>query len=189
MRKKKLTPLDPAKIIPDVRPEYIENKVPNARGLTPRQELFCMEYMRDLCAKDAYIRAGYMQRGDRAAAGGDKLMESPFVKDRIAELKAERAARLAITGDRVLGMLVDAYDKAMNSNDFSPAVRAAQLLGQHINLFKDHNSTTVRLAGITNSNSQEELDSDIARLIPIALYKPGLKNNLGDDDESDSPEK
>lgn len=148
-----------------------------------------MEYMRDLNATNAYIRAGYSRKDRKGAElGSGALMDNPFVKERIAELKAERAARLALTSDRVLGMLLDTYEKAMQSNDFGPAVRSAQLLGQHINLFKDHNQTTVRLAGVSNSNSQEELDRDIERLIPIALYKPGLANNI-DDSEPDTTDK
>ena len=171
-KRKKLDPL-PTDAIP-VKEEYRDNQVRNERGLNPRQELFCLEYMRDLNATAAYIRAGYNCRDAKDAAAG--LMAKPAVQDRIDELKAQRNARIAMSSDKVLEMLVTVYEKGIDAGDLGPAVRAAQLLGNHVNLFKEHNVQTVKLAGLSNSDSKEDVDNDIKRLLPIALYAPAKRD-------------
>lgn len=173
MAKRKLKPLPLTKEVKEilqVNPNYLESQVREEGKLNPRQELFCREYMRDLNAAQAYIRAGYAARDPKDAAS--TLMLNPLVKDKIASLMAERNARLSINADRVIGMLVDAYDGAMKGEDYSPAVRAAQLLGQHVNLFKEHNVQTVKLAGVTNSNEEKDVDADIERLLGIVRHSP-----------------
>jgi len=70
------------------------------RGLTDRQEMFCQEYLVDLCLTQAYIRAGYSKKS--ATVGSSKLLVNPNIQARIKELKDLRAKRLEITQDMVL---------------------------------------------------------------------------------------
>lgn len=173
MAKKKLKPLPlPEEMVEKiaVNPTYLTSQVVEDGKLNARQQLFCREYMRDLNATQAYIRAGYGPKEPDKAA--EVLMKNPLVKDMISQLMAERNARLNINADRVIGMLVDAYEGAMVGEDFSPAVRAAQLLGQHVNLFKEHNVQTVKLAGVSNSNEEKDVDADIERLLGIVKHRP-----------------
>ena len=65
-----------------------------------RHERFCQEYVVDLNGTQAYIRAGYSERGAEASAS--KLLANPKVKARIAELQAKVASKLEITAERVL---------------------------------------------------------------------------------------
>jgi phage terminase small subunit len=71
-----------------------------ADGLTVRQQAFVQEYMIDLNATQAYIRAGYSPRA--ADVSGPQLLGNPRVADAIARAKADRAKRTGITADRVL---------------------------------------------------------------------------------------
>lgn len=69
-------------------------------ALTPRQERFVEEYLRDLNATQAAIRSGYSARS--AAEIGRQLLEKTGVAEAVARAKAERSARLGLTQDRVL---------------------------------------------------------------------------------------
>lgn len=68
--------------------------------LTPKQERFVEEYLRDLNATQAAIRSGYSAR--TANEQGSRLLANASVADAVARAKAERSARLGLTQDRVL---------------------------------------------------------------------------------------
>ena len=68
--------------------------------LTPKQERFCEEYLIDLNATQAAIRAGYS--ANTAREQGARLLSNVNIQNRIAELKAERSKRTEITQDRVV---------------------------------------------------------------------------------------
>lgn len=71
-----------------------------APALTPKQRRFAEEYIVDLNAAAAAKRAGYSAR--TAPQIGYELKNRPEVAALIAELSAERSARLKVTADRVL---------------------------------------------------------------------------------------
>lgn len=71
-----------------------------ARGLSPKQRRFVEEYLVDLNATQAAIRAGYS--GKRADAQGWENLRKPEIAQAIAQAQAARSARTAITADRVL---------------------------------------------------------------------------------------
>lgn len=68
--------------------------------LTAKQEQFCQEYLVDLNATQAAIRAGYSK--DTANEIGSQNLAKISISERITELRAERAGRLEITKDMVL---------------------------------------------------------------------------------------
>ena len=70
--------------------------------LTPRQALFIEEYLKDLNATAAYIRAGYRGRGNSAEANAARLIRNDKVAAAIEVAKKERAERTKITQDDVL---------------------------------------------------------------------------------------
>jgi len=59
--------------------------------LEPKQESFCAEYMIDLNATQAAIRAGYSKNSARQI--GSENLSKPAIADRIAALQAERGAK------------------------------------------------------------------------------------------------
>lgn len=69
-------------------------------ALNAKQERFCEEYLVDLNATQAAIRAGYSEK--TAKSQGSRLLTKADVSARVGELKAERAKRTEITADRVL---------------------------------------------------------------------------------------
>lgn len=68
--------------------------------LSEKQIRFCQEYIIDLNAKQAYIRAGYEESS--AEANAHRMMVNDGVKAYIQELMDKRAERLKITADEVL---------------------------------------------------------------------------------------
>jgi phage terminase small subunit len=71
-----------------------------AAGLVPKQKAFCEEYIVDLNATQACIRAGYS--ANLANVKGAQLMAIPKVQAYIAHLMSERSTRTQITADMVL---------------------------------------------------------------------------------------
>lgn len=68
--------------------------------LTAKQELFCNEYLIDLNATQAAIRAGYSV--DTASEMGYENLNKPHLQTLISELKVIRLKRCEITQDNVL---------------------------------------------------------------------------------------
>ncbi|WP_459175746.1 terminase small subunit [Ewingella americana] len=74
-------------------------------ALTGKQEMFCREYLIDLNATQAAIRAGYSENTARKI--GSENLTKPDVQNRIAELKAHRNEQVNIDAAYVLRRLVE----------------------------------------------------------------------------------
>ncbi|RHH25983.1 terminase small subunit [Desulfovibrio legallii] len=74
-----------------------------ARKLTPKQAEFVRQYLVDLNATAAAIRAGYSER--TAKSQGQRLLTNVDVSAALAAAKAEREQRTEITQDRVVSEL------------------------------------------------------------------------------------
>lgn len=72
---------------------------------TPRREQFCVEFIVDLNATQAAIRAGYAAKNAEKEAC--RLMALPEIQERISEQKAQRVERTQVDSDYVLGRLVE----------------------------------------------------------------------------------
>lgn len=68
--------------------------------MTDKNFRFCQEYIIDLNATQAAIRAGYSQ--DTAGSIGHELLKKPEIEAKIAHLEDERSKRTQITADRVI---------------------------------------------------------------------------------------
>jgi len=74
-------------------------------ALTDKQEMFCREYLIDLNATQAAIRAGYsVKTANRTAT---KLLSKAVIRNRISELKAKRNEDVGVDADYVLRRLVE----------------------------------------------------------------------------------
>lgn len=73
--------------------------------LTERQQRFCDEYLIDLNATQAAIRAGYKEK--YAHTNATKLLQNTTVQEYIQTKKAERSKRTEITQDFVLRELYE----------------------------------------------------------------------------------
>ncbi|HDF2344076.1 TPA: terminase small subunit [Morganella morganii] len=92
-------------------------------ALTDKQEMFCREYLVDLNATQAAIRAGYSDKTARSV--GNENLTKPDIEKRIQELKSERGERLEIDADYVLQRLVeidqmDVLDILLSNGEIKP---------------------------------------------------------------------
>ncbi|MEX5410419.1 terminase small subunit [Atlantibacter hermannii] len=95
-------------------------------ALTDKQEMFCREYLIDLNATQAAIRAGYSEK--TANEQGAQNLAKLSIQSRISELKAERNDRIDIDADYVLKRLfeidqMDVLDILTESGDLRPVAQ------------------------------------------------------------------
>ena len=97
--------------------------------MTPKQELFAVEYLKDLNASQAARRAGYAH----PQVQGSQLLAHPAIKALIdAELET-RSERVRADADWVIRRLeLEAQNPA---NGATTRVRALELLGRHLGIF------------------------------------------------------
>ena len=79
--------------------------------LTPKQQRFIDEYLIDLNATQAAIRAGYSPRTARAIACEN--LAKPYIQEAIAEAKRERSEATKINAEWVLHQAVELYRRCM----------------------------------------------------------------------------
>ena len=82
-----------------------------AEELTAKKLAFCEEYLKDLNATQAAIRAGYSEK--TAASQAARLLINVNIQSKIAELKQERSQRVQIDADWVLMAAKKIYDRCM----------------------------------------------------------------------------
>ena len=76
-----------------------------AKPLTAKQEMFCLEYLIDLNATQAAIRAGYSEK--TAHSIGNENLIKPLIQECIAQLMADRSNSIAVDAKYVLKRLVE----------------------------------------------------------------------------------
>lgn len=124
--------------------------------LTDKQTAFVREYLVDLNATQAAVRAGYSER--TASRIGPQLLGKNWVREAIEKAQAKRARRVEVTQDYVLSNLVEVVERTMQrapvtdrkgeqvtdeegravwTFDAKGANRALELLGKHLGIFTD----------------------------------------------------
>jgi len=117
--------------------------------LTDKQAAFCREYLRDLNATQAAIRAGYSKKTARQT--GTENLSKPAVSTYISKLMAKRNERCEIDADYVLKEADQLYRLAKQEllTKFIPGLlggtlKALELTGKHVDVqaFKDRLDVT-----------------------------------------------
>jgi len=138
---------------------------PGAVELTPRQSRFVDEYLIDLNATQAAIRAGYSEKSARQS-GADNLSK-PYIADEIQRRMDERSDRVQIDADFVIqgiarniarceqgSPVVDRSGEPVMTEtpdgelapawryDATNALKGYELLGKHLKLFTEKHDHT-----------------------------------------------
>jgi len=103
--------------------------------LTPKQKMFCKEYLIDLNATQACIRAGYSQKTARSV--GCENLTKPYIQAEIQRLKREREKRIQLTADKVLEDIERVRKKAEGSEQYTVSLKASELQGKHLAMFTE----------------------------------------------------
>jgi len=140
--------------------------------------VFVQEYLKDMNATQAAIRAGYSAH--TAYSIGQENLNKPEIKQAIDTAMNERAERTELTQDYVLHNLQEIAERCMQKRpvmfkgvqavdddgnhlwtfDARSAIRAFELLGKHMGMFNDKNK------------EQEQIPEDVK--ISIAVRKAVL---------------
>ena len=124
--------------------------------MTDKQNVFVQEYLKDLNATQAAIRAGYSQK--TAYSIGQRLLSNVEISNAINSAMSERSERTALTADYVLQNLHEIAQRCMQKSpvmvkgeqaideegrhlltfDAKNALRALELIGKHMGMFSDH---------------------------------------------------
>lgn len=113
--------------------------------MTPKQAAFVDEYLIDLNATQAAIRAGYSEK--TAQEQSSRLLSNVIVSQHIQKLMGEREKRVGRTADDVLrdieSVKADAMQRVTDRFgnlvmfDHSAALKALELEGKHRKMFTD----------------------------------------------------
>ena len=116
----------------------VKKKTANLR-FTARMEKFCHEYLIDLNATQAAIRAGYSAK--TAAQQGERLLRKVDIAGQVTKAQAERSKRTEDSQDAVIADLLRLLDGAETAEQFAAAIRAAELRGKHLGMFLERSET------------------------------------------------
>lgn len=131
-----------------------------SKKLTPKQQRFVDEYLIDLNATQAAIRAGYSAK--TAQQTGSENLLKPVIADAVAKAQAERSERTEISQDYVIKTIVETIERCSQAKqvydksgelvmtetpdgelapaykyDASNVLKGAELLGKHLGMFTD----------------------------------------------------
>lgn len=143
----------------------VKGKSTSGRGLNEKQKRFVEEYLIDLNATQAAIRAGYSQNTARSI--GQRLLTFVDIQAAIQQAQSNRSERVQITQEEVIRCLLENVDIASGKkattitipsknengevirNDvahfvYEPSAvnKALELLGKHLGMFKDRVDVT-----------------------------------------------
>ena len=106
--------------------------------MTDKQKRFCEEYLVDLNATQAAIRAGYKVKTARSQ--GQRLLTNVDIQRYLSELMQKRSERTGIDADTVLEELrrVALTDAKITGSE---KLKALELLGKHIGIFDNRMET------------------------------------------------
>ncbi len=155
--------------------------------LTPKQQRFVEEYLCDLNATQAAIRAGYSAKTANEQAA--RLLANVSVAQAIAERQSERGKRLEITQDYVVANLTEVVERCMQRApvtvrrgrevvqlkddegrgvwrfDASGSIGALSKIGQHLGMFVEKHEHTGKNGGpIEIASAKAELARRIAEI-------------------------
>ena len=98
-----------------------------------KRRKFVEEYLKDLNATQAAIRAGYSEK--TACKQGSRLLTFVDIQEAIQEAQSAQATRSQITVDEVVTELRNLAFGAAESGNVR--ARALELLGKHLGMFTD----------------------------------------------------
>jgi len=153
-------------------------------GLTQQHALFCEEYLVDMDAGAAYRRAYPKARSlGGARVAGCRLLSRPAVQDRIAQLKAKRAARTEVKQDNVIEELRRlAFSDLRHLADWN----ATSLKLRDSTELPPEVTATVKKVRFTDQGMSIELHDKLAALLKLAEHL-GMVSKVRISGDADAP--
>ena len=116
----------------------------SARKMDKRVRRFCEEYIVDLNARQAAIRAGY--KPSNAGTYGTRMLARDDVQAEVARLQAQRSERVQISADAVLREIAHvAMEKEPAPHALNAKMKALDMLARHLGLYTKDNEQQGRM--------------------------------------------
>lgn len=113
----------------------------NSKKLTAKQQRFVDEYLIDLNATQAAIRAGYSEKTARSQ--GQRLLTNVDIARVIKKAQSAISERNLVTQDDVIRGLLTEAEWMGEGSSHSARVSAWEKLGKHLGMFKEQHEVTV----------------------------------------------
>ena len=115
--------------------EAIDANDPKAclEALSGKQQLFCHEYLKDLNASRAVVRAGYDTANPNRM--GTQLKNHPGIAFAIKGLQEERQDKMHLDANFVIQKILKSMERAENKENEAAVLRGAELLAKHLGMF------------------------------------------------------
>lgn len=149
------------------------------RALTKKQRLFVREYLVDLNATQAAIRAKYSKK--TAALIGHENLRKPNIVEAINQATDKREKKVEINAEWVLNQQVRVFNRCMQDEavvdqegeevgeyrfEHSGANKALENIGKHVNVQAFNEKFTIVKDSV--SMTDEEVDAEIANRLRMA---------------------
>jgi phage terminase small subunit len=140
--------------------------------MNEKQKRFCIEYVKDLNATQAYIRAGYSSSG--AGQSGEKLLRNAEISNEVKALQQEMREKNKVSVDTIVTELMADREKAREQGSYSVAVKATMEIARLHGLYeKDNVQKTNSIEGLSKEQLISKLDRLLKRSSPSHI---GLRN-------------
>ena len=106
-----------------------------AKHLAPKQERFVAEYLVDLNATQAAIRAGYSDK--TASSQGERLLRNVEIAKAVKVAQIRLAIRAERSAAEVLKDIQEVTIDARAAGDVRSALKGLELEGRHLGMFTD----------------------------------------------------
>ena len=151
--------------------------------MTPKHKRFVSEYLVDLNATQAAVRAGYSKK--TAYSIGQENLSKPEIAKAITAAMTKRSERTEVTQDYVITSIMETMERCKQAEavkyqngdqvfvdtpdgkrapaykfEASAVLKGAELLGRHLAMFTDKTENRHTVENLTD----EELDARIAEL-------------------------
>lgn len=126
--------------------------------LSQRTKDMCQFYVNGKTPREAALLAGYNEGWANKKSYGHIM--KPAVRTYIEMLKNEQIERTSISPDFVVKSLVRIADKAEKEGRYNDATRAMELLGKHLQMFKEISRQEVE---VTKNNPFSTGSSEVAK--------------------------
>ena len=127
-------------------------------ALTDKQKRFADEYLIDMNATAAYLRAGYNSSEAAARVSASKLLTNPNIVEYIESKQKRLSVKTEITAEWVIQEFIENHKMARELGELQASNKALENIGKHIGMFTtkiEHSGEMTNKIDFTGLSLQE----------------------------------
>jgi phage terminase small subunit len=126
-------------------------------ALTDKQKKFADEYLIDMNATAAYLRAGYKCSEAAARSSASDLLTNPNISEYIESKQKKLEIKTEVTAEWVIKEFIENHKLARDIGELSASNKALESIGRHLGMFND------KMRVDANNNN---MNTDLTNLSP-----------------------